>query len=149
MNVIKIDEKTVNIDGVIYERREPRTPRPGQIVKAWDENIEDATIDIYEGPSPRPERPYTCKKFGNWKHAEVLSDPAVIGRTLAEWVPDARWFAPWTKNVWRYYKTEPKNIGGGYYRGLKAGLKCGMHYAIPLPTEGAEPIELWPEDDDE
>jgi len=149
---IKIDETTVEVDGVRYKREEEEQgwmPRPGQLIQVRDRYWMNWQVAIFEEYCEDATLKWSCR-YDSWNYARpITDDKLLIGRTFAP--EGAKWFAPFAKDKWAWFASRPKEDGVGWY-GLVGGGDC-VKGTITLPTNdrGEAPIEapikLWEDEE--
>jgi len=142
---IQIDENTVEVDGVRYKRGHGEhkwMPKRGQLIQVRDYYDETWKTDIFECYNYGADIPVFCE-YSHWKYARpITDDKLLIGRTFAP--EGARWFAPWSPDIWVWFTACPRVDSDGYYKTTVDAHTCGT---MSLPTGGELPIKLWEDEE--
>jgi hypothetical protein len=136
---IKTEDGRIFTGDLVEEKQEPR---PGQLCRFWD----DECIGHSVSTLVRSVNGAYINWVGHqWRHAEVLRDPLILGRTLAP--AGAEWIAPFSDNIWGFYSQEPGHASDGNSRwDFAVGNVEGIIQTFPAPTDGGKAMKLWEEE---
>jgi hypothetical protein len=132
---IKTEDGRIFTGDLVEEKQEPR---PGQLCRFWDDECIGRSVStLVRSVNGR----YINWVGHQWRHAEVLRDPLILGRTLAP--EGAEWIAPYANGVWAFYYKQPEGKNHKYYD-VKYVIYAGPTIqTFPAPTECGEAMKLW------